>query len=75
LKDINGIYTRKKEIQSSLDSTIHRCKLSYIKPLKSVSGAISRTLTNPLERLKMLKQVKVPEYEGLTVWRSFLFMW
>jgi len=23
----------------------------------------------------MLKQLKVPEYEGLTVWRSFIFMW
>lgn len=23
----------------------------------------------------MLKQVKVPEYEGLNVWRSLLFMW
>lgn len=41
----------------------------------SISGAISRTLTNPLERLKMLKQVKVPEYESLTVWRSLKYMW
>jgi solute carrier family 25 (mitochondrial phosphate transporter), member 23/24/25/41 len=32
-------------------------------------------VTNPLERLKMLKQVKVPEYMGLSVWRSFVFMW
>ena len=23
----------------------------------------------------MLKQLKVPEYEGLSVWRSFIFMW
>ena len=23
----------------------------------------------------MLKQLKVPEYEGLSVWRSFVFMW
>ena len=52
-----------------------RCKfLKVYIQLKSISGAISRTLTNPLERLKMLKQVKVVEYEGLSVYRSLIFM-
>lgn len=36
---------------------------------------MSRTVTNPLERLKMLKQLKVPEYVNLSVSRSFKYMW
>ena len=41
----------------------------------SVSGAISRTVTNPLERLKVLKQVSIGEYRGLNTWQSFRYMW
>lgn len=43
--------------------------------LQSISGSISRTVTNPLERLKMLKQVSVSEYAGLSTMQSFKFMW
>lgn len=33
-------------------------------------------MTNPLERLKMLKQVStVKEYKDLSMYRSFIFMW
>ena len=38
-------------------------------------GWISRSLTNPLERLKMLKQVNVREYKNRTMTQSFTFMW
>ena len=41
----------------------------------SISGSISRTVTNPLERLKMLRQVSVGEYAGLNVYESFAYMW
>ena len=41
----------------------------------SISGAISRTVTNPLERLKMLKQVATPEYRNMTIKQSFLVMY
>lgn len=32
-------------------------------------------MTNPLERLKMLKQVSVGEYKGLSTMQSFAYMW
>ena len=41
----------------------------------SVAGAVSRTVTNPLERLKMLQQVATPEYKGMGLGRSFAYMW
>lgn len=36
---------------------------------------MSRTLTNPLERLKILRQCASAEYAGLNVSQSFVFMW
>ena len=41
----------------------------------SISGAISRTLTNPLERLKVLKQVSIGEYAGKSTLECFRYMW
>ena len=42
---------------------------------QAISGSISRTVTNPLERLKVLKQVSVGEYKGLSTAQSFMYMW
>jgi solute carrier family 25 (mitochondrial phosphate transporter), member 23/24/25/41 len=42
--------------------------------VQSISGAVSRTLTNPLERLKMLKQMPVVEYKGMSTWAAFKYM-
>lgn len=39
-----------------------------------ISGAISRTLTNPLERVKVVKQVNIPEYVGKSTLESLRFM-
>ena len=41
----------------------------------SVSGSIARTLTNPLERLKILKQLNAAQYEGLNTMQCFKYMW
>ena len=41
---------------------------------QSISGSISRTVTNPLERLKMLKQVGAGEYARLNTVDSFKYM-
>jgi len=39
-----------------------------------ISGAISRTLTNPLERVKVVKQVNIPEYIGKSTLNCLRFM-
>ena len=41
----------------------------------AISGTISRTVTNPMDRLKVLKQVSVSEYKGLNTVQSFAYMW
>jgi solute carrier family 25 (mitochondrial phosphate transporter), member 23/24/25/41 len=40
-----------------------------------VAGAISRTATSPLERLKILRQVATVEYRGLSSMQAFKFMY
>ncbi|CAG9331013.1 unnamed protein product [Blepharisma stoltei] len=37
-----------------------------------ISGAVSRTATSPLERLKILRQCSTPEYEGLNFFRAMI---
>jgi solute carrier family 25 phosphate transporter 23/24/25/41 len=37
-----------------------------------IAGGISRTLTSPLERLKILRQTSSPEYQGLSIWQSLV---
>ena len=39
-----------------------------------VAGAISRTATSPLERLRILQQTTVKEYRGLGTIGSFRYM-
>jgi solute carrier family 25 phosphate transporter 23/24/25/41 len=36
---------------------------------------LSRTITSPLERLKILRQVTTAEYKNLTIMQSFAFMY
>lgn len=36
-----------------------------------VAGGISRTVTSPLERLKILRQCSTPEYEGMNLYSAF----
>ena len=54
-------------------------KKSYFSPLHfctgAVSGIFSRTVTNPLERLKILRQLKTAEFSKLSVNESFAYMW
>ena len=40
----------------------------------AISGAVSRTATNPLERLKMLQQVSAGEYAGKSTMECFTYM-
>lgn len=35
-----------------------------------VAGGISRTLTSPLERIKILRQTSSKAYQGLSIWES-----
>ena len=41
----------------------------------AVAGALSRTATSPLERLKILRQVTTAEYQGLNISQAFKYMW
>jgi len=50
-------------------------KFSYLPDWKNfvtggTAGAVSRTVTNPLERLKILRQLGIPEYKGLNFWKA-----
>lgn len=37
-----------------------------------IAGGVSRTLTNPLERLKILRQCGTPEYANMSTWQAML---
>ena len=37
-----------------------------------IAGGVSRTLTSPLERLKILRQTSTPEYRGLSIMESLV---
>ena len=39
-----------------------------------IAGAVSRTATSPLERLRYVKQVGTPAYKGLSTMGSFKHM-
>ena len=41
----------------------------------ATSGAVSRTLTNPLERLKILRQLGISDYKGKGLFKSLGWMW
>ena len=41
----------------------------------AVAGAVSRTATSPLERLKILRQVTTAEYQGLNMTQAFKYMY
>ena len=40
-----------------------------------IAGAVSRTATSPLERLRILQQTTIKEYRGLGTIGSFKYMW
>ncbi len=41
----------------------------------AISGVFSRTATNPLERLKILRQLTTKEFKALSISESFVYMW
>lgn len=40
-----------------------------------IAGAVSRSATSPLERLRILQQTTIKEYKGLGTIGSFKYMW
>ena len=40
-----------------------------------VAGAVSRSATAPLERLRILQQCRVPQYMGMGTSESFKYMY
>jgi len=58
-----------------LEKSPHRRILYFILFFpKAISGAVSRTLTNPLERLRILKQLQIVDYKSLNWFRAMIHM-